>query len=100
MKITADSIRHGFGHVKSFLNNSYNQAQKFASTLDNHVGTAKRIYGAVAPLLDEMTGTRVNNTAMKALDTYDDLKRKVIDGDARGREMHSRLRKAAPELNF
>ena len=100
MKITADSIRHGLGHVKSFLNRSYNQAHKFANTLDNHVGTAKRIYGVVAPLIDEMTGTRVNRTATKALDTYDDLKRKVMDGDARGREVHSRLRKVAPELNI
>ena len=100
MKITADAIRHGLGHANSFLNRSYNQAHKFASTLDNHVGTAKRIYGVVAPLLDEMTGTRVNNTAMKALDTYDDLRRRVIDGDARGREVRSRLRKVAPELNI
>ena len=98
MKITADSIRQGFGHVKSFLNHSYSQANKFANTLDSHVSVARRAYGVVAPLLDEFTGTRANNTAMKALDTYDNLKRKVVDGDSRGREVHARLRKAAPEL--
>ena len=100
MKLSANSIRHGSGQVKSFLNHSYNQAHKFASTLDNHVSTAKRVYSVVAPLLDEFTGTRVNNTAMKALNSYEDFKRKVLDGDERGREVHSRLRKVAPELNI
>ena len=100
MKITSDSIRQGFGHVKSFLNHSYNQVHKFANTLDSHVSVARRAYGVVAPLLDEMTGSRINRTATKAIDTYDKLKRKVIEGDARGREVHSHLRKVAPELNI
>ena len=100
MKITPASIRQGFGHVKSFLNHSYNQAHKFAKTLDSHVSVAKRAYGVVAPLLDQMTGSRINRTATKAIETYDDFKQKVIDGDSRGREVHAHMRKVAPELNI
>ena len=100
MKITTDSLRQGFGHVKSFLYHSYNQAHKFANTLDGHISVAKKAYGVVAPLLDQMAGSSINRTATKAIESYDELKRKVIDGDSRGRQVHSNLRKVVPELNI
>ena len=100
MKITPNSLRQNFAHVKSFLHHSYNQAHKFANTLDGHISVAKRAYSVVAPLLDQMAGSTINRTATKAIESYDDLKRKVIEGDSRGREVHSHLRKVAPELNI
>jgi hypothetical protein len=100
MKFTADSIRHGFGQVKSFFHSGYQRAHKFASGLDNFVDVSKRAYGVLAPLISELGGGALNRGAMKALGGYEDLKRRAIDVDTRGQQVVGRLRSVAPELQF
>ena len=94
MKITSNAIRQGFGQVKSFLQGGYARAHKFASGFDRFVDVGRRVYGAIAPHL----GTAVNQSAMKALGGYDDLKRRAIDVDTQGQQVVGRIRSVAPEL--
>jgi hypothetical protein len=96
MKITSDSIRHGFGQMKSFLQGGYARAHKFASGLDRFVDVSRRAYGVLAPYL----GNAANQGAMKALGGYDDLKRRAIDVDTQGQQVVGRLRKVVPEIGF
>ena len=86
--------------MKSFLHNSYNKAHKFATDIDRHVSTAKNVYSVLAPMINEFAGGHVNQGAMKALGGYEDFRKRVLDVDQQGREIHGRLRTAAPELKL
>lgn len=96
MKINADSIRHGFGQVKNFLQGGYARAHKFASGLDRFVDVGRRAYGAIAPYL----GSAANQGAMRALGGYDELKRRAVDVDNQGQQVVGRLRRMAPEIGL
>lgn len=98
MKLSPSSIGHGLSHVKSWFVHGYNQAHKFAQGLDKHVNTARRVYGVLSPLLDQIGGGALNTQAMKSLSLYDDARRQVIDADTRVQDVRRNLQRAAPEL--
>ena len=77
-------IGYGFSNAKASMGNAYTIGSKIASTVDRHVGTIRRIVGAVAPMAGMLTGPVGSavgtgiNLAMKGSSTYDSLKNEAM----------------------
>ena len=98
MKLTAALIRHGASRLKSALQGGYNHAYKLAGQVDNAVSVGKRLYGVLAPLLDQYTDTRPG--VLKALQNYEGVRQKVVDVHERGQQVGRDVRRIVPELRL
>ena len=82
-KITAQSMRNVFNNVKHHTTMGYHKTREFLGNVDNGVRVAKRIYGALAPVINNVIGNHhaqaLNNNVMKAVGGYEQMRHKVID---------------------
>ena len=74
-----------FSKGSKFLGHAYTEGKKFLSHLDNYVGIAKNVIGAVAPVVGQMSGpigTAVGAAVgggVQALGGYDRLKMEAMN---------------------
>ena len=98
MKFSLQHARQAAQRVKSGIAGSYHTAMKIAGGIDHGLTVAKRLYGAIAPMLDEFGVS--HRPAMKALTTYEDFKRKAIDVHDLAETTANRVRRTVPELGL
>lgn len=74
-------------HVKGFLNNSYHIGKKLLSNIDEAYTVGKSVYSSVQPLLKEFipenTRKSIDNTLMKGVSNYENLRSRVMDIDSK-----------------
>ena len=83
-KINSDYIKHNLNKAKNFIGHHYTQGKRIAHHIDHGFHIAKKVYGAVAPVLDALAGngkfTKFNKHAMKAISGYDNIRKNVMEG--------------------
>ena len=81
-------LKTGFGNVKNFLGNAYNTTKKTLGSLDSMFGDAKKIYGAVAPAIQDLAPqqmrgdlTKIHDNVMKGVQGYENIRNKIDDAE-------------------
>ena len=92
-------IRHAAERAGRFVHRSVTQARHFAQKLDESVRTARHLYGAVAPILDQYAKGH-NKPIMKALQGYDDLRRQVLGHAENASIVAGAVAKTIPSLGI
>ena len=79
-------LKTGFGNVKNFLGNAYNTTKKTLGSMDQMFGDAKKIYGAVAPAIQDLAPQQLQGPldnlrggVMKAVQGYENIRNKIDD---------------------
>ena len=79
-------LKTGFGNVKIFLGNAYNTTKKTLGSLDAMFGDAKKIYGAVAPAIQDLVPQQMQGPldnlrggVMKAVQGYENIRNRIDD---------------------
>jgi len=67
--------------VKNFLGKSYVHGKNILGRFDDAYTTGKKIYSAVAPMIESMAPQTkaLTNNVMKGLNAYENLRSKVMD---------------------
>ena len=78
-KINKHSISQAFGKLKQHVGNGYRKTKHFLGQVDQGIHVAKKVYGALAPVIDRYGGDNANKHIMKAIGGYEHLRNKVMD---------------------
>ena len=107
-KINLDHIKHNLNKAKIFIGHHYVQGKNMLHNIDAGVRVAKKVYGAVAPALQSLSGNenfnKFNKHAMNAVKNYDTIRQNVLESHNEG-EKHvnqtmSNLKKAGVNLGL
>ena len=78
-------LKTGFGNVKK-LSNAYNTTKKTLGSMDQMFGDAKKIYGAVAPAIQDLAPqqlqgglTKIHDGVMKGVQSYEGVRNRIDD---------------------
>ena len=95
-KINRDYIKHNLNKAKSFIGHNYAQGKRMAHHIDHGFNIAKKVYGAVAPVLDSLAGnenfTKINKHVSKAVSGYDAIRQNVIDGHEQAEKHYNSIK--------
>ena len=98
-RVTQHSIQQGLARLKSHVNGAYQTARHWAGMLDNAFNVGRKVYGVVAPLLDQhASGRKVSGLAANALMSYDQVRGEVLGGHDKAHSLLASLKKAVPEI--
>ena len=106
-KINSDTIRRTANNVKFHAMKGYQNTKSFLNSLDQGVQTGKKIYSAVAPLIEAFApgiAPQISGKTSKLIKDYDDIKERVTkthdDVQQKIGETGQRLKKQGVKLNF
>ena len=81
-------LKTGFGNVKNFLGNAYHTTKKTLGSMDQMFGDAKKIYGAVAPAIQDLAPQQLQGPldnlrggVMKAVQGYENIRNRIDDAE-------------------
>ena len=81
-------LRTGFGNVKNFLGNAYTKTKDTLGSLDRTFGDIKKIYGTVAPAIQDLAPeqaqgglNKMNQFMMKGVQGYENIRNKIDDAE-------------------
>ena len=81
-------LKTGFGNVKNFLGNAYHTTKKTLGSMDQMFGDAKKIYGAVAPAIQDLAPqqmrgglSKIHDNVMKGVQGYENIRNKIDDAE-------------------
>ena len=79
-------LKTGFGNVKNLLGNAYNTTKKTLGSMDQMFGDAKKIYGAVAPAIQDLAPqqlqgglSKIHDNVMKGVQGYENIRNRIDD---------------------
>ena len=82
-------LKTGFGNVKNFLGNAYTKTKDTLGSLDRTFGDIKKIYGTVAPAIQDLAPEqaqggidKINNFMMKGVQGYENIRNKIDDAES------------------
>jgi rRNA processing protein Gar1 len=82
-------LKTGFGNVKNFLGNAYTKTKDTLGSLDRTFGDIKKIYGTVAPALQDLAPeqaqgglNKINQFMMKGVQGYENIRNKIDDAES------------------
>ena len=93
-------LQDAFRTGKRTVAHIWNHATKFAGDIDKTMGVAKRIYGALDPLLREFGGANTSRAIVQGFGAYERGREEVVGQHNRVQSHLSRLRRAVPELEL
>ena len=102
-RVTPQSIRQCYTHVRGHLVRSYNTARVYASHFDHGVSMLARTYKAIQPALRDAAPDvekRVTAGASALKGDYNQVRARVQDVDDRATSVVHTLKKKVPELNL
>ena len=103
-KLTGHSVAQAFGNLKHHIGQTYHRTKHFLGQVDRGVHVAKKVYGVLAPVLDQFGGGNANRHIMKAIGGYEHLRNKVMDThETVGNNVNQvvgHLKKKVPELGL
>ena len=79
----------GFGNVKNFLGNAYTKTKATLGSLDRTFGDIKKIYGTVAPAIQDLAPeqakggiNKINQFMMKGVQGYENIRNRIDDAES------------------
>ena len=82
-------LKTGFGNVKNFLGNAYTKTKDTLGSLDRTFGDIKKIYGTVAPAIQDLAPeqaqgglNKMNQFMMKGVQGYENIRNKIDDAES------------------
>ena len=94
MLISGKQVHHAWHNAKKFFKNTYNEGRKWAQTIDSGVQLFRQVVGASTPALQDLGMGEALGTAVKGLQSYDSVRKQIMDVDERGRGHLDRISKA------
>ena len=94
MFISGKQIHHAYHNAKKFFKNTYHEGRKWAQTIDGYAQLFRKGLSAAAPMLQDLGADQALGTAVKGLQSYDTVRKQVMDVDQRGRGHLERISKA------
>ena len=89
-KFSHHSFRRTIQNVKNHLGNGYNHLKNIAHHIDNGYQVA---YSVLEPHIRQAAGNnQIHGHAMKAINGYENIRNKVMDGNNRVEEIGHKLR--------
>ena len=81
-------LKTGFGNMKNFLGNAYTKTKDTLGALDRTFGDIKKIYGTVAPAIQDLAPeqaqgglNKMNQFMMKGVQGYENIRNKIDDAE-------------------
>ena len=94
MWITGKHISNAWTASKKFFKTTYHEGRKWANTIDGYAQLFRRGLSAAVPMLQDLGAHEALGHGVKALNTYDSVRKQVMDVDERGREHVGRISRA------
>ena len=94
MWITGKHLGRAWTQTRKFFKDTYHEGRKWAHTKDSYAQLFRRGLSAAAPMLQDLGAGEALGSGVKALPSYDSLRKQVMDVDERGMEHVSRIAKA------
>ena len=94
MFVSGKQIHHAWHNTKKIFKNTYNEGRKWAQTVDSYITLFKKGLSAATPMLQDLGADQALGTAVKGLQSYDTVRKQVMDVDERGRGHLDRIAKA------
>lgn len=91
-----DAVHNG----KRTFHRMFDQGVKFVKHLDSGMDTAKRLYGALHPLISQIGGQKANTAIMDVFQGYDRGKSETMGAYNQVQSQLNRIRMAAPEIGL
>ena len=94
MWISGKQIGNAWKQTRGFLKSTYHEGKKWASTIDQYAQLFRRGLSAAAPMLQDFGAGEAIGSGVKALQSYDTVRKQVMDVDEKGREHYGRIARA------
>ena len=94
MFLSGKQIHHAWHNTKKIFKNTYHEGRKFMQTVDGYAQLFRKGLSAAAPMLQDLGAGETLGTAVKGLQSYDTVRKQVMDVDERGRGHLDRISKA------
>ena len=95
--------RHAISKVRTTLGQAYAYSHKIANGLQRGIDIGKRVYSIAEPLLQaaspDMART-ANKAVRQGLNSYEEIRSRVLDSHEAGQHVLSGIRKKVPELGL
>ena len=94
MWITGKQLGNAWTQTRKFFKNTYHEGRKWAHTIDSYAQLFRRGLSAAAPMLQDLQMGEALGSGVKALQSYDTVRKQVMDVDEKGRAHYDRIAKA------
>ena len=94
MWISGKQIGHAWSQTRKLFKNTYHEGRKWAHTIDGYAQLFRRGLSAAVPMLQDLGAGDALGAGVKALGSYDSVRKQVMDVDERGREHVGRIARA------
>ena len=94
MWITGKQIGNAWRQTRGFLKSTYHERKKWANMIDGYASLFRKGLSAAAPMLQDLGAGEALGSGVKALQSYDTVRKQVMDVDERGREHVGRIARA------
>ena len=94
MRISGEQIGHAWHQTKKFVRGTFHEGRKWAQTVDSYAQLFRKGLSAAAPMLQDLGAGEALGSGVKALQSYDTVRKQVMDVDERGREHVGRIARA------
>ena len=93
-------LHDAFHSGKRMIGKMFNEGVKFVGHLDRGMDTAKRLYGALHPLISQVGGQKATGAIMDVFSGYDRGKAETMGAYNQVQAQMNRIRMAAPEIGL
>ena len=94
MWITGKHLGQAWTQTRKFFKDTYHEGRKWAHTIDSYAQLFRQGMSAAAPMLQDLGAAEALGSGVRALQSYDTVRKQVMDVDERGREHLGRIAKA------
>ena len=94
MWTTGKRIGRAWTQTRKFFKDTYHEGRKWAHTIDSYAQLFRRGLSAAAPMLQDLGAGEALGSGVRALHSYDSVRKQVMDVDKKGWEHLSRIAKA------
>ena len=91
MCITGKHLGQAWTQTRKFFKDTYHEGRKWAHTIDSYAQLFRRGLSAAAPMLQDLGAAEALGSGVRALQSYDTVRKQVMDVDERGREHLGRI---------
>ena len=94
MWITGKHIGNAWMQTRTSIKSTYHEGRKWANMIDGYASLFRKGLSAAAPMLQDLGAGDALGLGVKALQSYDTVRKQVMDVDERGREHTGRIARA------
>ena len=94
MWISGKQLGQAWHQTKKFARGTYHEGKKWAQTIDGYAQLFRKGLSAAAPMLQDLGAGEALGSGVKALQSYDNVRKTVMDVDEKGRGHYDRIAKA------